>query len=325
MPVNNSLRDFLFTYKKRKMSEIREDPGCLTLSQDMMDERDFIAWDTIELDTSIKLPDSFSLWEWIRKTNYQNGRGSCTSNGTAHWVQILCVKKGWKKPETENIITPDRKDLRSKMWHDLNNKDDSWDYVEKAVNTALKNWIKAVEWWECKFDWFCYGQRACNDESIETMKRYLYRGCPIVRCLRWNKTTRSELTKWELKTILPVTQRTGGHCIALVGWDKGGLRFVNSWTANDWKGMKSRFYVSNETLKKSWGTFNRRYRVLFNKEDAKKDPAYLKRKNNAAVIIKALKKIYPEESENVRKWIEAFSKAVRTEYPELNEEIPLNS
>ena len=43
MPVNNSLRDFLFTYKKRKMSEIREDPGCLTLSQDMMDERDFIA------------------------------------------------------------------------------------------------------------------------------------------------------------------------------------------------------------------------------------------------------------------------------------------
>ncbi len=307
------------------MSEIREDPGCLTLSQDMMDERDFVAWETIELDTSIQLPDSFSLWEWIWKTNYQNGRWSCTANWTSHWVQVLSVRKLWKKPEGENIVTPDWEDLRTKMWHDLKNKDDSWDYVEKAVNTALKSWIKTAEWWECYFDWFCYWQRACNDESIETMKRYLYRGCPIVRCLRWNKTTRTELTNWEYKTIIPVTQRTGWHCIALVGWDKGWLRFVNSRKPNDWKWLKSRFYVSYENMKKSWGTFNRRYRVLFNKEDAKKDPAYLKRKNTAGLLIKAMKKMYLVEWEDMKRGIEAFSKVIRAAYPELNEEIPLNS
>ncbi len=308
------------------MSEIREDPGCLTLSQDMMDERDFIAWDTIELDTSVQLPESFSLWEWIRKTNYQNGRWSCTANWTSHWVQILSVRKEWKKPETENIITPDRKDLRGKMWHDLKNKDDSWDYVERAVSTALKEWILIEENWKlAKYDWYCYGSRANNDESIETMKRYLYRGCPIVRCLRWNKTTRTELSKWELKTIIPVTQRTWGHCIALVGWDKWWLRFVNSRTANDGKGMKSRFYVSYETMKKSWTMFNWRYRVLFNKEDAKKDPAYLKRKNTAGLLIKAMKKMYLEESDDMKRGIEAFSKVIRATYPELNEEIPINS
>ena len=60
MPIKSTLRDFLFT-KPKKMSEIREDPGCLTLSEDMMDERDFKAEEAIKLDPSIELPKSFSL------------------------------------------------------------------------------------------------------------------------------------------------------------------------------------------------------------------------------------------------------------------------
>jgi hypothetical protein len=43
------------------MSEIREDPGCLTLSEDMMDERDFKADEAIKLDLTVELPKSFSL------------------------------------------------------------------------------------------------------------------------------------------------------------------------------------------------------------------------------------------------------------------------
>lgn len=43
------------------MSEIREDPGCLTLSEDMMDERDFKAEEVIKLDKTVQLPKSFSL------------------------------------------------------------------------------------------------------------------------------------------------------------------------------------------------------------------------------------------------------------------------
>lgn len=41
--------------------EIREDPGCLTLSEDMMDARDFKAEEVIDLDRSVELPKSFSL------------------------------------------------------------------------------------------------------------------------------------------------------------------------------------------------------------------------------------------------------------------------
>lgn len=71
--------------------------------------------------------------------------------------------------------------------------------------------------------------------------------------------------------------------------------------------------------------FNWRYRPLFKKEQANKDPEYLKRKNNALLVLKCLKKIYPEENADVRAGIEALSKAYRKTYPELNEELPINS
>ena len=322
MPIKVTLRDFLFTNNKR-MSEIREDPGCLTLSEDMMDERDFKAWEVIELDKNVQLPKSFSLWKWIWTTNYQNGWGSCTANATSHGVQVLAVKDKGILPTKDNIITPDWKDLWKNMGHDLDDKNDSGDYVEKAINTALKLWIATVEWDYAKFDWYSYDSRTPNDECIDTMKRYLYAWCPIAWCLRWNKTTRTELTNGQLKTLIPAAQRTGGHAICLVGWDEWGFRFVNSWKTNDGKWYKSRFYVSYTNMKKCYSMFNWRYRPLFKKEQVKKDPEYLKRKNNYLLILKVLKKIYPEETSNMKKTIEEFSRNCRKNYPEINEELPL--
>ena len=58
---------------------IRENPWCLTLSEDMMDQRDFKAEEAIDLDMKVKLPKSFSLWQWVYSTNYQNWWGSCTA------------------------------------------------------------------------------------------------------------------------------------------------------------------------------------------------------------------------------------------------------
>lgn len=300
----------------------REDPWCLTLSSEMMDARDFVVWEAIELDTSIKLPKSFSLGEWIYKTNYQNWFGSCTSNATSHWVQILQVKNRGEIPTTENLITPIWRDLRWKMWHNLNDKNDSGDYVEKAVSTALKEWISNEEWWVSRFDWYAYWEWAKNEKSIETIKRYLFNWNPVIWCLRWNKTTWTELTMGELKTEIPANQRTWGHAICLVWWDSVWLWFVNSWKTNDWKGLKSRFHVSYKFLQSS-GMFNWRYWIIYLKEQAKTDPEYLKRKNQAIIILKALKKVYPDESNGVKKAIETLSKAYRNAYPELNKELPV--
>ena len=298
---------------------------CLTLPEEFASATDFKAEATIDLDLSIKLPKSFSLWEWVYQTNYQWKYGSCTANATSHWVQVLNVKAKWVKPVNSNLITPSWRDLWTKMWHNLKDVSDSWDYVEKAVTTALKKWISNEEWGESTFDGYAYWTWQENDKWIEMIKRYIYNWNPVVWCLRWDRRTWIDLSNWQLKTIIPAEERSGGHAICCVGWDEWGLWFLNSWNTNDWKGLKCRFYVTYDVMKNASGTFNWRYWLPFKKEQAKDDPERIKRKNIYAAVITALKKTYPNENSNMQKAIEDFSKVCRSEYPELNEEIPLNS
>ena len=301
--------------------QIRAFEWALTLPEDMAEATDFEATEAIKVDYSVKLPEFFSLWKWIYKTSNQGSLGACTSLGTTHGVQILQVKKGGVEPTTKNIITPQWKDLWAKMWHSTT-KYDGWDYVEKAVNTALKEWILIEENWQlAKFDAYATWDWDRSDKAIDLMKRYLYQGCPIVWCVRWDKKTWNEMSAWEVKTV--PSNPTWGHCIALVGWDANGFWFVNSWTPNDDKKLKSRFYISYKTLKDFWGKFNYRYWVLYIKEDAKKDPEYLKLKNANLVVLQALKKYYGQEPNSVQQAIVTLSQAMRKEFPELNEDLPL--
>lgn len=297
--------------------------GCLTLPVEFASATDFKAEETIELDLSVKLPKSFSLGEWIYTTNYQWAYGSCTSNATSHWVQILNVKDKWIKPTKENLITPSWRDLWTKMWHNLKDINDSWDYVEKAVTTALKEWIANEEWGISTFDWYATANWTTDKSGIEKIKRYIYNGNPVIWCLQWNRTTWNELSAWQLKTVIPYGERDGWHAIACVGWDEGWLWFVNSWRTNDWKWLKSRFYATYEFLMKSGTMLNWRYWLPFKKSQINNSPEYIKRKNIYKAVIQALKKTYPEESPEVQKAIEQFSKTIRLNYKELNEELPL--
>lgn len=300
--------------------EIKIFESCLTLPPEFAEATDFKAEEAIKLDYSIKLPESYSLGKRIYKTSNQGWLWSCTSMGTTHWVQILNVKKGWVEPTDRNIITPQWKDLWAKMWHSTE-KYDGWDYVEKAVSTALKEWILIEENWQlAKFDAYATEEFTRDDAGIEKAKRYLYKWCPIVWCIQWNVTMRNEMTAWEVKTI--PTKTTGWHCIALVGWDKWWMWFINSWKANDWKGLKSRFYITYDVIKKLWWRLNYRYWVLYMKEDEAKSAEYLKRKNAHLAVLQVLKKYYPEENSEVKKWIEAYSASVRKAYPELDKELP---
>lgn len=301
--------------------EIQAYSSALTLPPEYAEATDFAAEEAIKLDYSVKLPDSFSLGKWIYKTSNQWSLWSCTSMWTTHATQILNVKKKWVEPTTSNILTPDWKDLWAKMWHSTT-KYDGGDYVENAVKTALKQGIKTVEKWELvKFDAYATQSRNGVDADLTLMKRYLYAGCPIVRCIRWDSKMWNEMTTGEVKTV--PSNPTWWHCIALVGWDKWWFWFINSWKANDDKKLKSRFYISNDMMKKLKWVFNFRYRVLYINEDAAKDPAYLKRKNAQKIILEVLKKFYPDEIPEVKKAIEAYSKVVRAAYPELNKELPL--
>lgn len=299
--------------------EVKVIESCLTLPEDMAEATDFKAEEAIKLDLSIKLPEFFSLWEWIYETSNQWAIGSCTAMWTSHATQILNVKKWWVKPTNSNILTPDWKDLWSKMWHDPY-KYDGWDYVEKAVNTALKEWIKTIEKWdEVKFDWYAYWEWERSDKWIEMMKRYIYNWNPIVWCIRWDTKLWNEMTAWQIKSNPSST--TGWHCIAVVWFDGWGFWFINSRRPNDDNKRKSRFYVSNSVMKIL--PFNRRYWILYIKEDAAKDPNYLKRKNQNLLILQVLKKNYNDEQSDVKQAIVTLSQALRKNYPEINSELPL--
>ena len=305
------------------MEEIKDyDPWCLTLPEDLVDGRDFEGEEAILLDMSIKLPSFFSLGKWVYKTNYQWSIGSCTSNSTSHWVQVLNVKNEWVVPTDRNIITPDWKDLWTKMGHNPS-KYEWWDYVEKAVSTALKEGIATEEGGEAKFDGYAVDSWDRTDKSIEKIKRYIYAGCPVIWTIRWNSKIWNEIRQGEIKTVIKVGEATWGHAIAVVGFDEWVLWFLNSRMPNDEEKRKSRFYVKNEVLKEMGGLLNWRYWILYIKESAKKSPEYLKRKNNYVLVLSVLKKMYGEESEKVRGGIVGLSKVLRENYPEINDELPI--
>ena len=129
----------------------------------------------------------------------------------------------------------------------------------------------------------------------------------------------SEMSAWEVKSV--PTSPTWGHCIAVVWFDNWWFWFINSWTPNDKEKRKSRFYVSNAVMKKI--AFNRRYRILYVKDDAKIDTERLKKINVYTVILETLKKYYNTESSDIQQWIVSLSQALRKKYPEINEKLPL--
>lgn len=297
--------------------------SAMCLPEEMAEATDFVAEEAINVDFSKPLPSSFSLGKWIYKTSNQWSLGACTSLWTSHSVQVLAVRKNWIEPTDSNIITIKRKDLWKKMWHDTE-KYDGWDYVETAVRTALKEWIICEEDWKTyKFDWYAHWTWDSSeyDKDINEIKHYIYNNNPIVWCIRWDSNMWREMTKWEIVTNPKTT--TGWHCIALVGYDESGFWFINSWTPNDWKGLKSRFHVTYDMMKKLSAKFNFRYWVLYNKEDERKSPEYLKRKNAALVILQYLKKAYDGEPQEVKEAIVILSKALRKNYSELNSELPI--
>lgn len=308
---------------EKELFNFPEDPWCICLPKDMAEATDFKAEEAIKVDMNVKLPESFSLWQWIYKTSNQWSLWACTALWTSHWTQILIVRKNWVVPTTKNILTPQWKDLWSKMWHSTTSYD-GWDYVEKAVSTALKQWIYIEENWElAKFDWYAYWDwnSAEYDKNMDLMKRYLYQWDPIVWCVRWDKQMWNEMTAWQLKSV-PKTP-TGWHCIALVWWDKSWLWFVNSRRPNDWKELKSRFHVPYDMMKKIWSKFNYRYWILYIKDEAKIDPERLKKIKVYTTILEILKKYYDNESPEVKAWIVALSQPLRKVYPEINKELPL--
>lgn len=284
--------------------------GALVKSEEDADRRDYKISELVTEPTDDKiraLPAEFSWRQYIGKTSYQNWYGSCTSLWWTHCMQIQNIDeilstypeeaknifgRIW---EWDNIINLDRRDLWTKMWHNLDDKNDSGDYVENMLNTLRKKWI-TWKWYNWKpktyfSDGFAQARSPKTDEGINEMKLNLTKS-PLVFVIKGNNVTRNEMMKWRVTTILWPKDWDWAHCIAWDWYDVEDCNFLNSRKTNNWSINICSFDIDWETLKKmvEIGQINWRYWQIFDKKDLKQELQFYNRKMQNMETVRQLKK-----------------------------------
>lgn len=311
----------------------------LTKSEIEADPRDLKAETVLPSPTAQELatlPVEFHNESLIGETYYQNWRGSCTAMGTTHSMLIQNIKelveknpaiatqiyekiKSWKNP-----VELDRKDLWKKMGHNLENKSDSGDYVEKALLTTNKNWIAGKDW--NGKDVVFYGLNYADSRDYsQSMLKYRITKYPIIIVISWNNEIRNQMMTWEVTTILEKIHSNWAHCILITWYNAYGIIVTNSRTGNDWAKKKCIFKIAWENIQKMLDVWmlNRRYRIEFDKKDAILDLDIFMEENNAIEILKLLTKFYNKTRfKDVQKECGDLWATIRKNYPRANTEVP---
>lgn len=284
--------------------------GTFTRSEKDYDRRDFKIDDLFWSDYSIdNLPEEFS-WRWcVGKTSYQNGRWSCTSLWGTHSMQIQNITELISSipdqsrniydriEDWDNIIDLKREDLRVKMGHILNDKTDSWDFVENMLKTLKDKWI---EWIDINkkpkiyfSDGFAFANTPSTESGIPWLKLNITKS-PLVFAIRGNSKTRQEMQAWRVLTIVYPKDQTGGHCVAVDGYDNADCHFLNSWRVTQADDRICAFKIDWQTFKAMVKAkmINRRYWKIFDKKDTDVDLELYRRKQEAIVTIKQCRKMY---------------------------------
>ena len=314
----------------------------LTRSEIEADPRDFKADMvlTVPTDNELKnLPKAFSLGSLIWQTYYQNGRWSCTALGTVHSMLVQNIQEllkrmdntskdiiAWMIQNWENPISLSREDLWKKMGHKLEDKKDSGDYAENAMNTSIKQGILGTdEKWNPKtYFWLNFAYKK-EDTKWDSMLKYYLTKYPLIMVIKWTQKTWQEMTAGEIQTVIEWYKTTGGHCVCCVWYDEHWIRFVNSRSKNTASKTKSAFCISWENHKKMvdlW-MINWRFRVLFDKVEAVVDLELLKEEWDATVILEKLNKFYKKcRYPKVKDQIAILWNLLRSNYPEANKAVP---
>jgi len=311
----------------------------LTKSEIEADPRDLKAEVVLPVPTAEdlkNLPEECHNEAFIGATYYQNGWGSCTSLGATHSMLIQNVKElatlnpeiaseiGAKLKSGVNPIELDRKDLWTKMGHKLEDMNDSGDYVEKALLTTNKQWIKGKDW--NGNDVVFFGLNYADSWNYTNqMLKYWITKYPVVIVISGTNQTWNEMMSGEVKTIIEKVHSTWAHCICICWYDKYWIIVANSRKANDWTKKKCLFRISRANIPemvKVW-MLNRRYRVEFDKKDSVLDLDLYMEENNAIEILKLLTKFYNKTRfKDVQKECGDLGATIRKNYPRVNTMVP---
>ena len=242
------------------------------------DSRDFLVENTVGWPTEedIKnMPAKIDLLPGLPRTYNQLDYGSCTAHALTH-VQLFNNCKDFESA----LVDLDPRSLWANMWHDPKNKNDSWDYLENALKTAVEKWIsgKAPSGKTMNFVATNYSFRRLGDlntDDINALKYCLFKWYPLYTAIKWWAKTWREIANWELLTIYNAWKTDGWHAVSIFGIDENYIYFANSRTPVAWE-TKSWFKISieryREMLKQSMCSW--RYRVVYDKKDITTPPLF---------------------------------------------------
>lgn len=305
------------------------------------DPRDYKAEVVLPVPTKeqiASLPEEFHNEYYIGKTYNQGNYGSCVAMGTTHSMLMQNTKELIEKNPTlatqiveriksgVNAIELIWQDLWVKMGHNLNDTNDSWDYVENGLNTANKKGIAWKDFFgnDALFmgDSFSYS----SDYSKDMLKFYITK-YPLIWVFGGNHAVWLEMLAGEVKTVLSRAEMTWFHCTSASGFVKAGVIVTNSRTGNDGKKNKCTFLVSWENIEKmvKSGMLNRRYRIEFDKKDATLDLDWYNEELNAIETLKMINKFYKKTRFNdVRSACGSLGLSIRKNYPNADKAVPKN-
>jgi len=214
-----------------------------------------------------KLPERVYLFEKIDQTINQWCLNCCTSAALSNIMNILQNLDYWVSKEVKINCC----DLRQNMGHWCKCPD-RWDYLENALKTLKKYWVKwSIDWHDKIFaiEGYAYKPFAATDDHIKLIKYYLYKWYPIYFATLWNRQVWQEMQQWELKTIINPEQATWGHALVIGGVDKDYVYIINSRTPNyNWISL---FKISIPKFKEAiqkWMFFWRWF-IVYDKIDVK--------------------------------------------------------
>lgn len=304
------------------------------------DPRDLVAEAVLQTPTAVdikNLPTEYHNEALIGATYYQNGWGSCVALWTTHSMLMqntreLIKKNPWLVQQIANKIKSGVnaielywEDLWTKMGHNLADKKDSGDYVEKGLSVTNKLGIKGKTYDGKDTVFFGLNYSHSRDYS-QNMLKYWITKYPLVIAISWTSKTWWEMMTGEVKTIIEKVKCTGAHCIDISWYDSYGIILPNSWSPNDKTGKKCMFRISWANIQKmvDVGMLNWRYWIEFDKEDAVLDLDMYIEENNAIEILRAINKFWGKTHyPDTQKACETLGATIRKNYTRANKEVPL--
>lgn len=209
---------------------IPDDLWAKFLEEYEYDRRDFEAGNVLGEPTEEELknlPESVDLLKKYNNNFYVNQwrLNSCTA---ASWYNILTQQLAWQIHNDKIIWEYCYTLIQMGHWCI---PPDTWDYLENVWKTIKKNGYKVNINWQSlikNIKRYMFARA-----TVENIKYYLSKGYLLHYAFRWNKKIWREMIKWEIKTT--DYKPTWWHAVAIYGYDKNYVYFMNSRKPNDWR------------------------------------------------------------------------------------------